>query len=357
MRPLKKNCAKCSAKGEMTLETMDFLFRARRETCAPFPDNPFGQATQTWSKKTSLPRHSKLDRTLDWIGDIHGNAEKLRGLLLSLGYSENRGFFSRPGTLAVFLGDMLNRGPQILETTRIVRSMCDNGAAIFLLGNHELYALRDAAATKQNIPVRHFVSEKHGRYLLSSKQAFAGREGEWQDLLEWLFRRPIAFDAGGTRGVHACWHPSALARFPSQTLRFPDLIDRRSLRFHAIQILLEGPSTVHPSTPKSFRVRWWTRSVQTWKNFAYSHRGDLPGTRVPALRLSATVPYTTAEPPLFFGHYGFSKPASPIAPNIACLDYAVASDGPLGAYRWQGECRLAADQFFSFPPLPSSPRQ
>jgi hypothetical protein len=55
--------------------------------------------------------------------------------------------------------------------------------------------------------------------------------------------------------------------------------------------------------------------------------------------------YPPDAPPIFFGHYGFVKPAEPIAPNVACIDLGVARGGPLCAYRWDGEAVLDATKF------------
>ena len=52
-------------------------------------------------------------------------------------------------------------------------------------------------------------------------------------------------------------------------------------------------------------------------------------------------------PSVFVGHY-WLHPASAkelVAPDIAVLDYSVAKDGPLTAYRWDGEQKLDAAKF------------
>jgi hypothetical protein len=47
----------------------------------------------------------------DFIGDVHGNAEKLEGLLRQLGYIEEAGAFRHLDRLAIFVGDLIDRGP------------------------------------------------------------------------------------------------------------------------------------------------------------------------------------------------------------------------------------------------------
>ena len=77
----------------------------------------------------------------DVIGDIHGCADRLEALLSRLGYEKSGGVWKHPDRMAVFLGDYIDRGPQILETLTIVRNMREAGAAECLMGNHEFNAV------------------------------------------------------------------------------------------------------------------------------------------------------------------------------------------------------------------------
>ena len=77
----------------------------------------------------------------DIIGDIHGHADQLKSLLKKLGYQSKDGSFVHETRKAVFVGDMINRGPKIRETLNLVRSMVERGAAFAILGNHEMYAI------------------------------------------------------------------------------------------------------------------------------------------------------------------------------------------------------------------------
>ena len=65
----------------------------------------------------------------DVIGDIHGEFDKLTSLLGVLGYSETAGVWRHPQRTAVFVGDLIDRGPQQLETVGLVRGMVEAGAA------------------------------------------------------------------------------------------------------------------------------------------------------------------------------------------------------------------------------------
>jgi hypothetical protein len=78
---------------------------------------------------------------LDIIGDVHGQAGKLKRLLRVLGYEKFGGVYGLAGRKAIFVGDLIDRGPAIGETLEIVKAMVDAGSAICAMGNHELNAL------------------------------------------------------------------------------------------------------------------------------------------------------------------------------------------------------------------------
>lgn len=86
----------------------------------------------------------------DIIGDIHGCSEELRALLTKLGYqieeSETSpyGYVVRPpaGRKAIFLGDLMDRGPDTPGVLRLVMSMVADGVALCVPGNHDMKLLR-----------------------------------------------------------------------------------------------------------------------------------------------------------------------------------------------------------------------
>jgi len=280
---------------------------------------------------------------IDFIGDVHGRAGLLRRALQSMGYRKKNGAFQHPSRRVVFLGDILNRGPEIRATARMVRPMVDQGQALLLLGNHELFALWDYwhRQDPRRIPP---LPAKCARHLAPTRLAFRANKKEWIDLLRWLENRPLFFDNGHVRAVHACWHPPSLARLARNRLS-PDYFHSGTRERQALWRILEGPSVRHPATGDKFRIRWWELRASTWADFAYSSRSNLPDTPLPSRRLSQASPYPASDPPCFIGHYGFSKPCLPLLPNLACLDFAVAQGGPLGIYRWNGERRLKPENF------------
>ncbi len=81
----------------------------------------------------------------DIIGDVHGCAGELRVLLRRLGYrrpSPRRAYRHLGGRRVIFLGDLVDRGPRVVEAVRIARSMVEQGHALCVPGNHDLSLLR-----------------------------------------------------------------------------------------------------------------------------------------------------------------------------------------------------------------------
>jgi polynucleotide kinase-phosphatase len=83
----------------------------------------------------------------DIIGDVHGCYEELTALLGQLGYrieSEQGGPKVVPsdGRRAVFVGDLVDRGPKIPEVLRLVMKMVEDGTAFCVPGNHDMKLMR-----------------------------------------------------------------------------------------------------------------------------------------------------------------------------------------------------------------------
>ncbi|MEU5104350.1 polynucleotide kinase-phosphatase [Streptomyces sp. NPDC021354] len=85
-----------------------------------------------------------LTGPFDIIGDIHGCRSELETLLGRLGYALDRDTLGRPvdathpeGRTAVFVGDLVDRGPDSPGVLRLVMGMVASGAALCVPGNHE----------------------------------------------------------------------------------------------------------------------------------------------------------------------------------------------------------------------------
>jgi protein phosphatase len=80
----------------------------------------------------------------DIIGDVHGCYDELITLLGQLGYQIEDGPKVIPpsGRRAIFVGDLVDRGPKIPEVLRLVMSMVADGTAFCVPGNHDMKLMR-----------------------------------------------------------------------------------------------------------------------------------------------------------------------------------------------------------------------
>lgn len=103
--------------------------------------------TRLWNNRTD--EHGPFDI----IGDLHGCCDELECLLAELGYEateQREGDFPNGGPVyahpdgrtAVFVGDLVDRGPRILDTIRLVRNMVQAGSGHCVPGNHDIKLVR-----------------------------------------------------------------------------------------------------------------------------------------------------------------------------------------------------------------------
>jgi len=105
-------------------------------------------------RRTPLWNNKKNEAgPFDIFGDLHGCADELRSLLERLGWERyaldapeapwgGDGWRHPLGRKAVFLGDLVDRGPNVLDTVRIVRNMVTAGTAFCIAGNHDVKFMR-----------------------------------------------------------------------------------------------------------------------------------------------------------------------------------------------------------------------
>jgi protein phosphatase len=96
----------------------------------------------------------------DIVGDVHGCYTELTELLTLLGYAPDStsGVWSHPeGRRAVFVGDLVDRGPQVVETVELVRAMTEAGTAFCVPGNHDVKLMR--ALQGKKVTVAHGLAE------------------------------------------------------------------------------------------------------------------------------------------------------------------------------------------------------
>jgi protein phosphatase len=84
--------------------------------------------------------HADDHGPFDVVGDLHGCAGELLALLGRLGYrrvSGRKPFRHPSGRRVVFVGDLVDRGPRILETAGCAMEMVACGSALAVPGNHD----------------------------------------------------------------------------------------------------------------------------------------------------------------------------------------------------------------------------
>jgi hypothetical protein len=298
----------------------------------------------------------------DVIGDLHGEYDKLVSLLTHMGYSEASGAWRHPERTAIFVGDLIDRGPKQLATVELVRGMVASGSARCVLGNHEFNAI--AWVTPDPEHPGKFLRDHHKPGNRQQHQAFLDVvEGtpRQKDITDWFKTLPLWLDLAGLRVVHACWHEESMDVLRpllslNQTLT-DEAIVLGSRKGHpvyeAIEVVCKGVEVPLPEgisyqdkegkVRHEVRVRWWLPDVAKFRDAAIVSPGNeamIPDAPLPAEWKG----HRYAGPPVFFGHYWFTGTPEVISAQFACLDYSVAKGGPLVAYRWDGEAELSSEK-------------
>jgi protein phosphatase len=120
------------------------------------------EAVITYEKAYNDKR--ELTGPFDVIGDVHGCRSELETLLVTLGYVLTRDGLGRPidaahpeGRTAVFVGDLVDRGPDTPGVLRLAMGMIDAGHALCVTGNHENKLVR--ALDGRKVKVAHGLAE------------------------------------------------------------------------------------------------------------------------------------------------------------------------------------------------------
>jgi hypothetical protein len=303
----------------------------------------------------------------DIIGDIHGQADKLHALLADLGYGDSDGAYRHPSRSAIFVGDFIDKGPQQLESVMTVRRMVKAGAAQAVMGNHEFNAI--AWHTPDPDLPGEYLRQHSGVWGDGNRkqlQAFLAEvEGNphlHKEVIDWFMTLPLWLDLPGIRVVHACWHDGYMSQLkPHLTAAnqlTPELMVSASragrMEYVAVEGLTKGLEVCLPDghsfndkyghPRRNVRIQWWEADATTYRELAIWPDEDRE--KLPALPLShdARAPYDNAKP-VFFGHYWMRGVLKAQTSTAACVDYSAAEDGPLVAYRWDGETSLNDDKF------------
>jgi bis(5'-nucleosyl)-tetraphosphatase (symmetrical) len=224
------------------------------------------------------------------IGDVQGCYAELNRLLEKIN-------FDPAADRLWFCGDLVNRGPQSLQTLQFVKSLGDR--AICVLGNHDLHLLA----------LHHGVDRV--RDVSSLQQVLDSPErGE---LMAWLQRLPLLHYDESIKGllVHAGIHPHWGL---SQALRLADEVETELRGERAASFLgdmygnkprvwsddLEGKRRLRMITNVFTRMRYFTPAGKLDFDVAAGPRRTQGSGLIPWFQMEATL---RADVRVFFGHW------------------------------------------------------
>ena len=113
------------------------------------------------------------------VGDVQGCSPSLEALLKKLPKKSN----------LIFLGDLVNRGPDSLGALRKLKSLQESGRAECILGNHDLHLLAIDAGLRKTKG-------------LDTVDAIL-KAPDRKELIDWIRNRPMALSNGTVLAVHA----------------------------------------------------------------------------------------------------------------------------------------------------------
>ena len=300
---------------------------------------------------------------IDIIGDIHGYADKLIGLLTQLGYVHNGQYFEPPSNhRALFIGDLIDRGSQQLATLELVFAKLDADVADAVMGNHEYNALA-YATIDPNEPDQYL--RPHNAIHTAQHQAFLAEIAFGSDLhrywLARLYELPLWIETDYACFVHACWDVDSMAVLQPLLSANHCLTERalimtsqkHSLPYEALERVLKGVETPLPAglviidkegTERSrVRVRWWLDELNKRTIHQIARAPDSGLAQIPIDALAENIDFTLKTDKLVFvGHYWLTGEPQPLSAQVICTDYSAAVDsGYLTCYQLETTKSLA----------------
>lgn len=302
----------------------------------------------------------------DIIGDIHGQADKLIGLLDKLGYRhDGKSHVPPDGHQAMFIGDFVDRGCRQLDTLNIVFAMIDNGHAKAVMGNHEYNALTYAMPNIHD-PTGGYL-RPHTLHNTIQHQAFLDEipfgSPQHQYWLGRFYELPLWLETPNCIFIHACYDTTAmsvLTPYLTNNCLTPQSLQatgrHRTVPFLAIERLLKGLETTLPKgmtmtdkmgiTRTRARIKWWVKNWQTQPMSQVLFADDLPDTPLPVLPDELARFDIHTQKPIFIGHYWLHGTPKPLSSQVVCVDYSAGKDGHLTAYQFDTNNPKLSDKNF-----------
>lgn len=297
-----------------------------------------------------------MHKPLVFIGDVHGQYEALTRLQDMLGFQKTRQGWGHPERFAVFLGDLIDRGPKSREVVETVRDMVEHGQALSLMGNHELNAIHYHTRDGDGSHLRPHTDKNNAQHQ-ATLASYDRDPRALEEALAWFRTLPLALDLGSVRAVHATWSAHHLDEFEHRDGRFlaTDMQLLEAARkgtdlYQAMDILLKGAELALPDgisfrdkedyKRDKTRFNWWRSEHATWQDAITVPNWPVELDRIAEPTIPADMRalcYPTDAPPVFFGHYWMNGSLRLQAPNAFCADYSTGKGDRLCAYLWNGD--------------------
>ena len=316
----------------------------------------------------------------DVIGDIHGHADKLVGLLNKLGYtlktnpSNQQTYYAPPaGHRAMFIGDLIDRGTQELTTLQIVFAMLDANVADAVMGNHEYnalaYATLDSHATDNSYLRVHNQTHTRQHEAFLAEIPFGSKTHQYW--LNRFYELPLWIETKHACFVHACWHVDKMAQLtPLLTedhcltpMGLQQTAQKGTQEYDALERILKGVEIPLPdgvsftdkdgAVRKNMRVQWWQDNLQGKPivDIARAPAHDLA--QIPTDIIASDIDFTLkTDKPVFIGHYWLTGQPAPLSTQVVCTDYSAAGNGFLTAYQFDTDnpLPLSSSNFVQYIP-------
>lgn len=296
-------------------------------------------------------------KKLVFIGDIHGQYNKLTQLLSKLNFYPENPQSSVKDHKLVFIGDLIDNKPELntdhIKTLTLVKQLVDQGLAHCIMGNHEInaigWATRNTSDTDWARPHSENNRKQHKAFLDAVEEG-SDKHKYW---IDWFKSLPLYLDFGEIKAIHACWDQTAIDELQTyleddHRLKgecFAQVFDKTRPLYDLIETLLKGPEIALPEGAYFFdktgtrrtnmRVRWWQSMGETYQDIAQvqeAERGKIPNLPLPAQVIEhfnlapSSQPTNSIQPIVVIGHYTLNDTPSLLSQRIACVDYNAASE-------------------------------
>lgn len=239
------------------------------------------------------------------VGDIQGCAPSLKTLIKKLPAKSKM----------IFLGDLVNRGPDSLGTLRQLKRLQEDKRIECLLGNHDLHLLAVDAGIRKTKG-------------LDTVQAILDAPDR-AELMDWLRHRPMALSNGKVLAVHAGVLPQWNLE---QTIEYAQEVEKVLRKKNYQEFLanmygntpnkwsnsLKGYERLRVITNTLTRIRFCTPSgkmeFESKEGFEKGPKGYIPWFKTPKRKTQDTL--------IFFGHWstlGLLREKNVIGLDTGCV--------------------------------------